>query len=235
MIVSTHQPHYIPWIGYLHKISKSDTFVILDNVQYTKNSYINRNSIRHKEGTILLTVPVKYKGASKYIIKDIEIDKSSGFKGLHKHLKTLTMNYNSGVGFDEFFPIIEHLYSKEYKWIFDLDHQLLLAILEYLKIDTEIVISSEENIHGAKEDELFLSMLEKTKSDTLLLGLGASMKYVNTESVTEKGYKITYQKFVHPVYKQRNFSDFINGISIVDMLFNNSQSEAIEIIKNCSS
>ena len=58
MIVSVHQPQYIPWIGYFHKIRSSDLFVLLDNVQYKKREFQNRNKIRTKEGSIWLTVPV---------------------------------------------------------------------------------------------------------------------------------------------------------------------------------
>jgi len=46
MIVAIHQPQYLPWLGYLDKIERCDTFVFLDNVQFKKNEWQNRNKIK---------------------------------------------------------------------------------------------------------------------------------------------------------------------------------------------
>ena len=74
MIVAIHQPNYLPWLGYFYKIAKCDMFVLLDNVQYAKNSFINRNKIKTPQGELWLTVPVKSKGRFGQLIKEVEID-----------------------------------------------------------------------------------------------------------------------------------------------------------------
>ena len=51
---SCHQPNFLPWIGYFHKIANSDVFIILDEVQYSKNSVANRNKIKGNQGGFLL-------------------------------------------------------------------------------------------------------------------------------------------------------------------------------------
>ena len=61
MLISAHQPAFMPWLGYLHKIAVCEKFVILDDVQFEKNSFINRNYIMGHNGPILLTVPIKLK------------------------------------------------------------------------------------------------------------------------------------------------------------------------------
>ena len=58
MIITAHQPAYLPWLGLIHKIAISDVYVFLDNVQFEKNSFTNRNKIKTANGPIWLTVPV---------------------------------------------------------------------------------------------------------------------------------------------------------------------------------
>ena len=77
MIISAHQPAYLPWAGYLHRIAISDVFVILDNVQFEKNSFTNRNRIKSPSGSVWLTVPVSQKGHMSGTISDIKIAKHS--------------------------------------------------------------------------------------------------------------------------------------------------------------
>ena len=58
-ILAIHQPNYIPWLGFFSKIKNADAYIILDNVKYTKNSVVNRNKIRTKEGWCYLTIPIE--------------------------------------------------------------------------------------------------------------------------------------------------------------------------------
>jgi len=50
MLITIHQPQYLPWLGYLDKIDKADVFVILNNVQFKKNEWQNRNRIKTAHG-----------------------------------------------------------------------------------------------------------------------------------------------------------------------------------------
>jgi WbqC-like protein family len=44
------QPTYLPWVGYLDLIDRVDVFVFLDNVQFERRSWQQRNQIRDPEG-----------------------------------------------------------------------------------------------------------------------------------------------------------------------------------------
>ena len=65
MIVAIRQPQYLPWIGYFDKLDRADVFVLLDNVQYKKNEWQNRNRIRTSPGWQWSIVPVLYKYPEK--------------------------------------------------------------------------------------------------------------------------------------------------------------------------
>ena len=235
MIVTAHQPHYIPWLGYINRIHLADTFVLMDNMEFTKYSYINRNQIRDANGSIMLTIPIKYKGTSKNLIKDIEIDYGSSFKGIAKHSKAIVHNYQSTPGFESFFPAIESIYSKNHKWLLDLNKDLLTAILNYLDIKTKVVLGSDLGVEGNKSDELFIAMLENTQSDTVLLGLGASTKYISPEKIIAKGYNIAKQNFNHPMYGQKGSGNFCKGISTIDLLMNVTKVEAETLVEDSGS
>ena len=59
-ILSCLQPTYLPWIPFFERVILSDIFIILDDVEFSKNSNHNRNSIKTNSKQLLLTVPVKY-------------------------------------------------------------------------------------------------------------------------------------------------------------------------------
>ncbi len=75
MLLSINQPAYLPWPGYFDRIARSDLHVVLDHVQFEKNSFINRNRILGANGPCWLTVPVRTKGRFGDLqIHEIEID-----------------------------------------------------------------------------------------------------------------------------------------------------------------
>lgn len=91
MILSAHQPAYLPWLGYFHKIAISDVFVILDEVQFEKNSFINRNKIKTSNGSVWMSVPINIDGHMNKTIRDMEI--SNKFNWRKKHWKSIYLNY----------------------------------------------------------------------------------------------------------------------------------------------
>src|SRR5580704_11293436 len=107
MMLSAHQPAYLPWLGYFHKIAQADVFVYLDSVQYEKNSYINRNQIKTPQGASWLTIPVKTKGHMGGSLRTTNIDDSQPWRS--KHLKSIEMNYRKASRFDLCFPKIQAL------------------------------------------------------------------------------------------------------------------------------
>jgi hypothetical protein len=91
MILTAHQPVYLPWLGLFHKIALSDTYVYFDDVQYQMKDWNNRNHIKTVRGPLWLTVPVLCKGYREKKIRDIEINNQEPWQ--RKHWKTLHVNY----------------------------------------------------------------------------------------------------------------------------------------------
>jgi hypothetical protein len=89
MIVAVHQPQYLPWLGYFDKINRADIFVLLDNVQFKKNEWQNRNRIKTANGRQWLTVPVMYKYPQ--LINEVEINNKD--KWQHRQRQAIISNY----------------------------------------------------------------------------------------------------------------------------------------------
>ena len=105
-MIAIHQPNYLPWLGFFDKARLADTFVLLDNVPYTRGSVINRNKIKTKRGWEWLTVPVH--NISGTIIRDITTIDSGWEKS---HWKTLIFNYSGALHFKDFSAALQETYA----------------------------------------------------------------------------------------------------------------------------
>lgn len=225
MIVAIHQPNFLPWLGYFYKIAKCDTFVLLDNVQYTKNSFINRNKIKTPEGELWLTVPVKVKGRFGQLIKDVEIDNIVDWR--KKHLRTLEMNYKRAKFFEQVFSRLKAVYYvNDWDNLCELNIRLLEEVLSILKLEKKLVRASELNVEG-ESTRLLINIVKAVGGNVYLSGFGGA-KYQEEELFKQAGIALEYYDFKHPVYPQL-WSDFVPNLSVIDLLFN-CGSESLNII-----
>lgn len=219
MILSVHQPQYIPWLGYFDKIAKSNCFVFLDQVQYKPREFQNRNKIRTKDGWIWLTVPVISKGLGRQRICDVRIDNS--FAWWQQHYKSLKVWYGGAKFFNDYDPFFEEVYNKNWKRLVGLNMEIVNYILKQLSITTPIYFESKLDIVNKGTDRI-IEICAKLKADTYLSGIGGKA-YLEEEKFIKAGVKLIYQDFIHPIYHQQFMSDendFIPYMSTLDLLFN---------------
>ena len=219
MIISVHQPQYLPWLGYFDKIAKSDCFIFLDGVQYKPREYQNRNRIRTRDGELWLTVPVVSKGRSRQKISEAVIDNE--FPWQRQHSKSLEVWYGKAPYFADHFPFFEDIYSKRWEKLSDLNVAIIRYILGRISVSTPVRFESELGIHAEATDRI-IEICKKTGADTYLSGAGGKA-YLEEEKFGPSGIKLVYQDFHHPVYRQqfmKDEKDFLPYMSIVDLLFN---------------
>jgi hypothetical protein len=89
VLISIHQPQFMPWLGYFDKMDQSDQFVLLDTVQYKKNEWENRNRVKTAQGVQWLTVPVSFRFSDR--IETVQVNDDSRWR--HKHQQALLSNY----------------------------------------------------------------------------------------------------------------------------------------------
>lgn len=215
MILSAHQPAYLPWLGYFDKIARADVFVYLDTVQFEKNSFINRNQIKTAQGALWLTIPVKTKGHTSASLRTTEIDDTQPWRT--KHLKSIEMNYRKAPRFEECFPKIETLIRLPESNLAEYCFQHLQFWLNEFEIDTKIVRSSDLPIDSSKSD-LVLDLCRHFSADHYLSG-ALGRNYLVVDDFEEVGISVEYQEFLHPQYLQL-WGDFIPYLSILDVWMN---------------
>jgi hypothetical protein len=215
VIVSIHQPAYLPWLGYLARVAASDVFVFLDTVQFEKNSFVNRNRIKTANGPIWLTVPVLQRGHMAKRLTEIEIDPQQDWR--KKHLRSIEMNYRKTTGFADRFPRLTALYAEEDALLTDFSWRQFRFWLGELGITTRVVRASELAVGGQKSD-LVLAICQHLGASHYISGpLGRG--YLKEEEFAGAGIKVSYQEFVHPEYPQL-YGDFLPAMGVVDYWFN---------------
>lgn len=217
MILTAHQPVYLPWIGLFHKIALADCFCIFDIAQYQKNDFNNRNKIKTANGSLLLTVPVKAKGRFNDQIKNTKI---ANDQWKRQHFKAICLNYKKTPFFDKYIKELEDIYiGKKYEYLADLNTTMLIYFLEKLDIDVKIIKASDYSFEGRKSD-LVLDMCKKLKATKIIFGENGK-HYVDVDSFKKDRIKTIFQDYSHPEYKQCFQKDgFLSHLSIIDLLFN---------------
>lgn len=217
MIVAIHQPNYIPWLGYFHKIKSADCFVILDNVQLPGKGLANRNYIKGKNGTkVLLTVPLKRTNGVKSTYNQAVPDYSKAWQ--KDHLNKIKDAYFKTPNFEDIFWRIEKIILTRHDHFSALSTSFIQAMCKLLEINTSFVLASSLPENELQKNERNIALCLHLHAQTYLSGQGAK-KYNDEALFTSKGINIIYQSFNSPVYKQKG-NDFIPDLSVLDILFN---------------
>ena len=218
MRIGILQPGYLPWLGFFEQLYKSDVFVIYDDVQYDKNGWRNRNRIKTPQGIQWLTVPVLTKGQQKPLLRELKINNVLNWR--RKHLTAIKTNYSKAIYFKKYIDLFEEVYSMEWESLVELDMKLIKMICKVLKLEREIVFSSNLKIQGDRIERL-IKICKKFGADTFYEG-AAGRNYINDKIFLKNGITVEYQDYVHPVYNQL-YGQFQPYLSIIDLLFNEGE------------
>ena len=226
MIVAIHQPEYLPWLGFFKKMMNVELFVFLDDVQFRKKGWQNRNRIRINDGTTLLSIPVHTHSYPK--INEVTIDNEKNWSIRHK--KSILYNYARAPYFDEIKDFIESIFEKKFQYLVDLNTEIIKFIMNELEIKSKIVFSSELEISKKGSDRV-IDICKAVGADHYITGTFWAESNLRVEEFKKSNIDIEFQKFQHPIYKQIH-GEFIPEMSIIDLLFNEGRKEAKKILQN---
>jgi hypothetical protein len=211
-----HQPHYLPWLRYIHKLASSDVFVILDDVQFTKNGWQNRNKIKGAQGPVCLTVPVRDPAFKP--INAVEIDAQSAWR--EKHWKSLLFTYSKAPFFRRFGPVFEQALAEPWERLAPLNCHLIRALCQGFGIRTSLVLSSTLEVQGASTERL-VRICQVLGADRYLTGAYAMGNHMDERMFGNCGISVEIQAWECPQYRQQFPGvGFLPDLSGVDLLFN---------------
>ena len=225
LVLSGHQPVYLPGILLFNKIALSDIFMFVGHCQYVKKSWHARNRIRLGERELWLTIPVKTSGRFEQAINDTFMVNEVWKR---KHLGSIRQAYQKAPFFQGYYPELEDKLLGHSGSLGDLNIGIITMISRWLKIGTRVVDSRDYDIRGAKTDML-VSMCQAVGADHYLSNEG-SRDYVDEELMAEVGVQHCWQIFEHPTYRQPG--RFIPNMSVIDLLFNMGP-DASRLVADC--
>ncbi len=214
MIVAIHQPNYLPWLGYFHKIAVVDVFVFLDDVQYSKNSYTNRVQVLGSGQARWLTVPVSFSFGDP-----ISGVRASAPDWLDDHCNRLSAYYARAPYFAAVWPRLhEILMSAALDDLALINSHLVKTISAELKLKCRFESSSNLQIEATSGDDRLIEIVSAIDPGAIYLFGRGGAKYQDAEKFREAGIETRFSAFRHPEYRQGNH-DFVSGLSVIDALF----------------
>lgn len=211
------QSNYIPWKGYFDIIKSADTFILLDDVQYTKNDWRNRNRIKTANGLKWLTIPVQSKGRFHQSVNEAKVSSSDWSK---LHISTIRHFYRRAEHFDKCWDWLAELYKRaaELENLSEINRLFILAVTEFLGINTDILRSTDFDLCTGKTERL-VYLCRQANAGRYLTGPG-TRGYLRTNLFEEAGVEVKFVSYPsYPEYKQL-YPPFEHNVSIIDTILN---------------
>jgi len=227
-IVVIHQPDFLSYIGFFHRLLYADLYIILDDVQFVKsnNSWTHRDKIKTKNTEQWLTLSVQKAQRNTHINK---ILLSNDIHWKVKNLNLIKENYKKSEFFEEIFPYIEKLYSNTDNKLCSFNIKSILLLLELFDIKIKMEYSSSLKTFNAKSEKI-VEILTKVNATHYLSGIGAK-NYHNNQPFDDANIEVLWQNFEHPIYNQIN-GEFIPYLSSIDLFFNCGIKKSREILRS---
>ncbi|MDA4134405.1 MAG: WbqC family protein [Thaumarchaeota archaeon] len=214
MKVVIHQPNYLPYPGFFHKLSLADVYVVMDRAQFTRG-FINRNRILDTHGPLWLTVPVR-KDQKFSSIMDVEVNRHLPWR--EDHWRKILISYSNSRYFHLYRDQLERVYDREWTDLTSLNLETLRISMGWVGIHLKIVRESELSVSSQGTQRL-VDICELVGADTYISGKGGK-EYMDESLFASHGLELVYALNPGSPYPQRFSSVFVPDLSILDMVAN---------------
>jgi len=210
--VAIHQPHYLPWLGYLAKWAEADLFVFLDTVQYEKNGWQNRNRIKTAAGPQWLTVPVRARLGTSIAEVAIDVDQPWA----RRHLRAIELAYARAAGWARHAESLRAFYAEPWRELAALAVANARWLASAVGIVTPSRLASELQVMATDPTERLVEVCHAVGATTYLAGRDG-VEYMDLKRFQQAGIEVRAQAYEHPVYPQLHgeFVPFLSGLDLL--------------------
>lgn len=226
MILTAHQPQYLPGLRLFAKIASADLFVIFDISQFESKSFENRNFIKTQAGPLLLTAPVAMKDHFSNTGATIELAPGPWQR---KHIKSISLAYGKAPYFRDYAEDLFEILGRPYRLLAEINAALLAYFLAALRITTPVVKASDYSFDGEKSG-LVLDMCRKLGATTYIFG-AQGVNYADVDAFRAAGVEPKFQQFTPLEYPQLHGA-FAANMSAIDLLLNAGPG-SLDVINRC--
>ncbi|MDQ6990093.1 MAG: WbqC family protein [Mariprofundaceae bacterium] len=211
--VSIHQPNYMPWSGFFHKWLSSDHFVLLDNVQYHKNEWQNRNQIKTSQGKQWITVPVTYRFPQR--IEEVNIVANTWAK---KQIASIEQAYSKAPFFHDYWLPIHVILSEPHDKLSDLNISLIRCLGQLLGCTAPLHVASDLPMFSTEATPRLMDICQHLQADVYHSG-AEGRSYLQQDVFVNAGLGLRFQD-ISPVSYPQLHGEFVPYLSVLDVLFN---------------
>lgn len=215
MRVTIHQPEFMPWLGFFHKASLADVLVLLDDAQFTKNYFHNRNRVRTKDGWAWVTVPVEKSGLSTPI-NEVRIAGTNNPRWREKIEMAFRLSYGKAPFFDDTINELCTLLDATGDILISLNVPVIEWLLGSFGLFPTVLRSSDMGIDSTSSQRI-LDICRQTGATTYVSGV-SGLDYLDLASFADAGISIEHQEFHHPIYPQI-YDEFVPQITAIEAVF----------------
>lgn len=225
------QPTYLPWAGYFNLIAQADRFYYLDDAQYERGTWQQRNRILRDGQPSWLTVPVRRERFGQ-LIRDVQVDPLSP-TWRRKHAESIRYAYLRAPHRAALQPIVETIMAPENVCLADLNIALIDRLCTMLGISTPRARTSEMDL-GLPRSHKLVEICGRAGCDEYLSTPGAA------EYLTEDGFskltdvRLLFQDYNPGSYLQMGSKQFISHLSIIDVIAHIGNKSAGAYVRNGS-
>ena len=211
------QPNFFPWIGYYEIIKFVDIFLVLDDVQYTKRDWRNRNYINLNGTKKMITIPVETKGK---VYQKINQTRIYGKEWSDNFFKTIKYSYEKTSHYEIVLPLLKSVMRREEIYLSKLTVASLIEIMKFLELKNNIILTSDCKINpNVERNQRIITLCKKFGITNYLTGPNA-LDYLKPTIFKDNNISleiIEYPKQIN--YVENNKYLFFNNLSIIDLLF----------------
>ena len=213
MLLTIHQPNFLPWPGFFHKWLIADAMLLLDTVQYEKHEWQNRNRIKTAHGVQWITVPVNYRFPQT--IREVGI---ADRRWPRKLCNSVEQAYAKAPYMDAYWPEIRRILNEPFDMLYELNSELIRTVGRFLGCTAPLYTASDQEVENNDPTGRLLDLCQVLHADAYLSGR-EGRAYLDRDAFASRNISLYFQQVEAPVYDQLH-GDFVSHLSILDLLLN---------------